>query len=381
MTTTSPSDAGRIPERPPGIPVTLLTGFLGSGKTTLLNRLLHDPRLTDTAVIVNEFGEIGLDHHFVEASSADMVVMNSGCLCCTVRGDLVDTMRRLYMQRVRGEVPQFRRVIIETTGLADPAPILHTLMEDPLLEAYYRLDGVVTTVDAVNGASQLEAQFESVKQAAVADRIVLTKTDLAASDRSKALQARLGRLNPGAPVIVAVNGAADPSDLLETGLWNPETKIADVKRWLHEEAYSGHGHDHHDHSHESDHGHGGRDQDPHDVNRHDRRIRAHCLVVEEPLEWDAFAMWLGSLIRMRGDDMLRIKGVLNVRGEAGPIALHGVQQVFHPPARLPEWPDDDRRSKLVFITRDIERAFLERSLNAYRDATAAPPTTPPTENL
>jgi G3E family GTPase len=295
-----------------------------------------------------------------------------------VRGDLVDTMRRLYMRRVRGEVPQFRRVVIETTGLADPAPILHTLMEDPLLEAYYRLDGVVTTVDAVNGASQLDAQFESVKQAAVADRIVLTKTDLAQSDRTEALQARLGRLNPGAPVIVAVNGAADPSDLLETGLWNPETKIADVRRWLHEEAYADHGHDHHDHG---DHDDGGRDQDPHDVNRHDRRIRAHCLIVDEPLDWDAFAMWLGSLIRIRGDDMLRIKGILNVKGEAGPIALHGVQQVFHPPARLPQWPDDDRRSKLVFITRDIERDFLEQSLKIYRDASASRASMSPSENI
>ncbi len=378
--TTGSSDTDRIPDRPPGVPVTLLTGFLGSGKTTLLNRLLHDPRLADTAVIVNEFGEVGLDHHFIEASSADIVMMSSGCLCCTVRGDLVDTMRRLYMQRVRGEVPQFRRVVIETTGLADPAPILHTLMEDPLLEAYYRLDGVVTTVDAVNGESQLDAQFESVKQAAVADRIVLTKTDLAASDRSEMLQARLRRLNPGAPVIVAVNGAVDPAALLETGLWNPETKSADVKRWLHEEAYSVDDHDQ-DQDRGHDHDHGGRDQDPHDVNRHDRRIRAHCLIVEEPLEWEAFAMWLGSLIRLRGDDMLRIKGVLNVKGEAGPIALHGVQQVFHPPSRLPAWLDDDRRSKLVFITRDIERDFLERSLKSYRDATARQAMMSPAEKL
>ncbi len=192
------------------IPVSLITGFLGSGKTTLLSKLLRHPGMADTAVIINEFGEIGLDHELVEKIDGETVVMTSGCLCCTVRGDLVQALRTLYFRRVRGEVPKFQRLVIETTGLADPAPILHTLMEDPLLEAYYRLDGVITTVDAVNGALQLDAQFELVKQAAVADRIVVTKTDIAERAKADKLLTRLRRLNPGASLVTAIQGEIEP---------------------------------------------------------------------------------------------------------------------------------------------------------------------------
>jgi G3E family GTPase len=331
----------------------------------------------ETAVLINEFGEVGLDHELIEKIDSETVLMSSGCLCCTIRGDLVNSLRALYFRRVRGEVPPFKRVVIETTGLADPAPILHTLMEDPILEAYFRLDSVVATVDAVNGMSQLDSQFESVKQAAVADRIVLTKTDLPEAAQADRLAARLRGLNPAAPILRVVQGDADPSQLFNAGLYDPKSKTADVQNWLKAEAYEPHGHHHHghdhghdhdhdhDHHHEHEHGHG--DQDPHDVNRHDKRISATCLTVDEPIDWDSFSLWLGSLARYRGEDLLRIKGILNVAGEDRPVAIHGVQHLFHPPARLPGWPGAERRSRIVFITRDIDRKFLEESLASYRD--------------
>jgi len=350
-----------------GIPISVITGFLGSGKTTLLSRLLKQPDMADTAVLINEFGEIGLDHHLVEAVSGEMVVMDSGCLCCTIRGDLAQSLRTLYFRRVRGEVPQFRRVVIETTGLADPAPILQTLMEDPIIESYYRLDTVVTTVDAVNGASQLDAQFESVKQAAVADRLLLTKCDIAAADAIIALKARLRTLNPGAPLFEVSHGEIEPARLFGAGLYNPATKTVDVQNWLRAEAYEAHGHEHH-HEHDHDHGDHRHDHVAPDVNRHDDRIRATCLTFDEPIDWEAFSLWMGSLARYRGEDLLRVKGILNVAGEERPVAVHGVQHVFHPPARLPHWPTDDRRSRLVLITRDMDRTFLEESFAKYREA-------------
>ena len=351
------------------IPISVITGFLGSGKTTLLSRLLKHSDMADTAVLINEFGEIGLDHHLVEAVSGEMVVMDSGCLCCTIRGDLAQSLRTLYFRRVRGEIPQFRRVVIEPTGLADPAPILQTLMEDPIIESYYRLDTVVTTVDAVNGASQLDAQFESVKQAAVADRLLLTKCDIATPEAIASLQARLKTLNPGAPLFEVSHGDIEPARLFGAGLYNPATKTVDVQSWLRAEAYDDHGHDH-DHHHDHEHEHHHHDHATPDVNRHDDRIRATCLTFDEPIDWESFSLWMGSLARYRGEDLLRVKGILNVSGEERPVAVHGVQHVFHPPARLPHWPTEDRRSRLVLITRDMDRAFLEQSFAKYRAAAA-----------
>ncbi len=355
---------------PAPIPVSVITGFLGSGKTTLLGKLLRHPGMSETAVIINEFGEIGLDHQLIEAADGEPVVMSSGCLCCTVRNDLVETLRGLYLKRVRGTVPEFKRVVIETTGLADPAPILHTLMEDPIVQAYFSLDAVISTVDALNGEWQLDAQMESVKQAAVADRIVLTKTDLARPEVVAGLKARLHQLNPGAPIIPAIQGEIDPALLFDAGLYNPTTKSIDVQGWLRAEAYApaheqGSGHAHgHDHGDGHDHHH--HDPAPLDVNRHDARIRAHCLLVDEPFDWDSFSLWMGSLASYHGEKLLRVKAILNIVGEEGPVAIHGVQHMFHPPARLPAWPDADRRSRLVFITKDLSREFLEKSLAEYR---------------
>lgn len=352
------------------LPVSVITGFLGSGKTTLLKALLPQPAMADTAVIINEFGEIGLDHLLVEKSNEDTILMSSGCLCCTIRGDLIDTMRRLYKRREKGEVPRFRRVVIETTGLADPAPILHTLISDPLLSHFYRLDGVIATVDAVNAEDQLDRQFESVKQAAVADRIVLTKSDLAGAEQIATLETRLRRLNPAAPILRVSHGQVAAEQLLDAGLFNPAQKSPDVARWLRDEAYNGHDHHDHDHHHGHDHqGHKHRHAD--DVNRHDDHIHAFCLIREEPIEWGRFVAWIEMLITMRGADLLRIKGILNVAGSHQPVAVHGIQHLFHPPAVLPEWQSDDHRSKIVFITRDLERGWLERSMTEFLAASFA----------
>jgi G3E family GTPase len=342
------------------LPVSVITGFLGSGKTTLLKHLLQQPDMADTAVVINEFGEIGLDHLLVEEAKEDTILMSSGCLCCTIRGDLIDTMRRLYKRRDKGEVPRFRRVVIETTGLADPAPILQTLIGDPLLSAFYRLDGVVTTVDAVNGMDQLDRQFESVKQAAVADRLILTKTDLAGAEQRAALEARLRALNPAAPLLPVAHGAVEARQLFNAGLYNPAEKNPDVARWLGQEAYAQAEEAHHGHhQHDRDHGHAL------DVNRHDDHIRAFCLTYDRPIAWDKFVNWIEMLITMRGADLLRIKGILNVADSDGPVAIHGIQHLFHPPAMLPGWSGEDRRSRIVFITRDLERAWLEQSMEEF----------------
>ncbi len=323
-------------------PVTLLTGFLGAGKTTLLNRLLRDPALAETAVLINEFGEIGLDHLFVERLDEEAVLLASGCLCCTIRGDLARALRDLA---ARGRA--FRRVVIETTGLADPAPILHTLMRDPLLLHAYRLDGVVTVVDAVAGAANLDAQEEARRQVAVADRLLISKADLA---DSAPLAARLAALNPMAPILDARTATA--AELLDAGPFDSAGKAPGIAGWI---AAAGHAHHHHHH----------------DVNRHDSRIRALCLRFDAPLPWEGVASYLEMLALTQGERMLRVKGVLNVKDEPGPIVLHGVQHSFHPPQRLAAWPEgDDRSSRLVFILRDLDPGVVERGLAAFLDAAA-----------
>lgn len=346
------------------IQVSLLTGFLGSGKTTLLNKLVKHPDMVETAVLINEFGEIGIDHQLVERIDENTVLLNAGCLCCTVQGDLVNALSELFIKRVKKQVPYFRRVLIETTGLADPAPIIHMMMTAPVISNRYALDGIITTVDAINAAGQFNRYEESVKQAAVADRIVITKSDLADPAELDALNKRLDALNPGAPKVFAVMGEIEPDQLFDTGLYDPKSKTVDVQRWLRDEAYlkddDAHGHAH-------DHGH--HDQ-AHDVNRHDASIAAFCVTRDEPIDWEAFVAWVRILIGQHGEKLLRIKGILNIAGRDRPIAVHGVQHMFHDPAELAEWPDDDRRSRIVFITHDLDRSVIEDKLDSLTEQAA-----------
>ncbi|HZN31359.1 MAG TPA: GTP-binding protein [Xanthobacteraceae bacterium] len=344
------------------IPLTVLTGFLGAGKTSLLNRLIVDPALADTAVIINEFGEVGLDHLLVKPIKDGMVLLQSGCLCCTLRGDLVDALESLLRDLDNGRVA-FRRVVLETTGLADPAPVLQTAMAHPYLVMRYRLDGVITVVDAVNGAATLDAHMEAVKQVAVADRIVLTKTDLLDTaerrDRKERLVARLRALNPAAAVLDAAAGEATPQRILGCGLFDPDRKLPDVKRWLAAEAYAQAppGHEHESHHH--------------DVNRHDERIRAFAFAADAPIPGAMFEMFLDLLRSVHGENLLRLKGIVKLaETPASPLVIHGVQHVFHPPVRLPRWPDGDERTRIVLITRDLDPRAVRGLFDAFLGASA-----------
>lgn len=370
LTHTDQSGPGEPRRPPPPFPLTVITGFLGAGKTTLLNRLLQDPALADTLVIINEFGEIGLDHLLVEQSADGMLVMTSGCVCCSIRGDLITTLEDVVRRRDNGRIAPFRRVIIETTGLADPAPVLHTIMYHPYLLLRFRLDGVVTLVDAINGAATLDAHEEAVKQVAMADRIVLAKTDLISGDdggrASGDLRERLARLNPSARVLDGAKGEATATALLEAGLYDPQTKTIDVRRWLNAEAF-GSDFDSHDHGHAHHHEHG---EEREDVNRHDARIRAFCLCHDAPAPVAAFDLLLELLRNAHGPSLLRVKGIVALADDPGrPVVIHGVQHVFHPPVRLAEWPDDDHTTRIVFILRDMEPAFID---GLWRALTGAP---------
>ena len=300
----------------------------------MLGRLLRSEQMADSAVIVNEFGEVGIDHALVETAFEDAVLMRSGCLCCTLRGDLVDTLCELGRRVDAGELPPFARVLVETTGLADPGPILRTLMSEPLLTERYRAGFVVATVDALHAAGQHRTQIEFARQVAVADRIVVTKTDLARSaDRAHTL-GLVRRMNPAALVLEVVSGAVEPAELLATSPEEADARTDGLARWA---ALGASGTDERP------------GQDPHRAD-----VNAWCLYHDEPLEWADVRRWLASVVSLRGDRLLRVKGLVNVAGEPGPIAVHAVQHVMHPPVRVARWPDEDRRTRLVLITRSLD---------------------------
>ena len=347
------------PAAPEAIPVNVLTGFLGSGKTTLLNHLLRSAEFADCAVLVNEFGEVGIDHHLIEAVEGDVVLLRSGCVCCTVRGDLSSAIRALHARREQGLVPPYARLVIETTGLADPVPVLSTVLHEPMVRHHYRVGNVIATVDAVNGAQQLARQPEAAKQAAVADRVVITKTDLADAVAIEALQRRLEAINPGA-VFARSAGAPPPAAfLLGQDVFDAVSKAAEVARWL---APRGPYHA------------VGRHSDP---NRHDARIHAFALDLPDAVDWTVFGVWLTLLLQAHGDDILRIKGILAVAGSEQPVVVHGVQHLVHAPTHLARWPAGKRTSRLVFIVRDLRQTDIERSFTVFQRALAQAPQAPP----
>lgn len=334
------------------IPVTLLTGFLGAGKTTVLNHLLRQPEMADAAVLINEFGDIGIDHHLVEKIDEAVLLLDSGCLCCSVRGDLARALRDLFMRRLRREIPAFSRVIVETTGLADPAPVIHTLLADFFIAERFRSDGVVTVIDATHAEAQLARHLEAVKQATMADRLLLSKCDLADAATIDRVTTLLGRLNPGAPVVEVRHGAVAPAAVAGCGLYDPATKRADVGRWLAEEAVRA-------------------APDAPAGARHDATVKSFVLRFSRPFAWGEFAEAMDVLLSTCGDRILRVKGLVHVAGEAVPRVVHCVQHVRYPDAVLPAWPDDDRDSRIVFIVRNFDRVYVEKAFAMFCDVEAA----------
>lgn len=351
------------------IPVTILTGFLGAGKSTLLNRILKDPAMKDAAVIINEFGDVGIDHLLVESSGDSIIELSDGCLCCTVRGELVDTLANLMDAVQTGRVKPVRRVVIETTGLADPAPVMQAIMGNPIIAQNFELDGVVTVIDAVNGLQTLDNYEEARKQAAVADRLIVSKKSIAGD--TDALMARLRGFNPRASLMDANSEEAGTAHVLINGLYDPATKIADVRRWLHDEDEH-EGHHHHPHDHDHDHGyhhhhHGHEHQDPHDVNRHDASIRSFSIIEKKAIDPMALEMFIDLLRSAHGEKLLRMKAIIATSDRPErPLVLHGVQSIFHPPVRLAAWPDpEDRRTRMVLITKDLPEAFVKDLFDAF----------------
>ena len=340
------------------IPVSILTGFLGAGKSTLLNRLLKDPAMADTAVIINEFGEVGIDHLLVEASGDALVELSNGCLCCTVRGELTDTLIYFREALADGRIKALRRVVIETTGLADPAPVIQSIIGHPDISTDFSVDGVITLVDAVNGLSTLDNHQEARRQAAVADRLIISKKRLASKEQVLALTARLRKLNPLAEEIDGDSDRASAFATLSAGLYDPSTKIADVGRWLHDE------HDHH--HHDDGHDHADRDHDHHH-HHHDDDIQSFSIIHDRPIDPAALAMFIDLLRSAHGEKLLRMKAVVALADDLDrPLILHGVQSVFHAPERLTRWPDpSDRRTRMVLITKDLPQEFVQSLFDAF----------------
>ena len=356
--TTAPSTSSGDEQTPARTPVTILTGFLGSGKTTLLNRALSHPDMARTAVIINEFGEIALDHALVAQSDDSVVVLENGCLCCTVRSDLVGTLNDLYHRRHAGKVPFFDNVMIETSGLAEPGPVLQAFLSEPTLDGLYRVAHVIALVDAVNGLSTLAEHGEAVEQAALADRILITKLDLAEAPQARGrLESELRRINPAAAISAAADVLPDLQALLRDPGFDPMAPDADPRPWLNLDAYRHHHHDDDDHDH-------GHDHHDHAHHLRERQISSFCLIRDEPLTRDAVQFLLDGITANLGANLLRVKGLVNIAEEPDrPAVIQGVQHLLHTMSWLPRWPDADRRTRVVFITRGVATGDLQEMIS------------------
>lgn len=331
------------------IPVTLLTGFLGSGKTTLLNKLLSDPKMHDSAVIINELGETGLDHILAmqvdsEHIADNTVLLNSGCICCTLKNELADTMRDLFFKRALQAIPQFNRLVIETTGMADPGPILGNLMNEPVIESTFRLDAVVVTIDSVYGLTQLENNIEAIKQAAVADVLLLTKTDIATPEAIEALQAKLSAINPGATQHLIQHGNINPDSIIDVGLFDPTGKTATPQRWL---------------------------RNPSKANtpkgtlpqkQHQDGITSFTVTMPKPLNWRDLKPVILKLCQTHGAKLLRLKGIIHAEDQPAPLAIHAVHFTPYPPTLLEGWDEEDAMSRIVIIGKDIDESEIRKAL-------------------
>ena len=361
------------------IPVTLLTGFLGAGKTTLLNHLVRDPAAGRIAVVMNEFGDVGLDHDLIEEATEETILLDSGCLCCSIRGDLATTLAALMERRKQGDLA-FDRLVIETTGIADPGPVLHTMVVSDLIAPDYRMDGVVTLADAATGHGTLDRQFEAVHQIAVADVIVLTKTDLVSEAELQDFETRIQGINEAAPRVRAAHGCVQFGTLFNLSAMRTGAAQDDIAKWIgdaqsdeapghHHDGHDHHGHHHHDHGDSCGHHHHDHDHDDHEHHHHqhhDARITSASIVMDKPIPASVFDFWLDMLIAFKGPDILRMKGIVHVEGMDWPFVFHGVQHIFDQPVPLKSWKGDNTESRVVVIARDMTKDDLEGSLDVLR---------------